>query len=53
MIEERERAAAVRGYGKLNVYLTNIPNICGNIEMRRALSNTNIFRIRTSSFSGK
>jgi len=44
--DRRGRVAAVRGYGRLSVYLINIPKLCGGDEVYTALSIPNIFKIR-------
>jgi hypothetical protein len=42
----RGRVAAVRGYGRLSVYLINIPKECGGDEVYTAPGIPNIFKIR-------
>lgn len=44
--DRRGRVAAVRVYGRLSVYLINIPKVCGGDEVYTALSIPNIFKIR-------
>jgi len=44
--DRRGRVAAVRVYGRLSVYLINIPKLCGGDEVYTALSIPNIFKIR-------
>jgi hypothetical protein len=43
--DRRGRVAAVRVYGRLSVYLINIPKVCGGDEVYTALSIPNIFKI--------
>ena len=44
--DRRGIVAAVRSYGRLSVYLINIPKVCGGDEVYTDLSIPNIFKIR-------